>query len=129
MTIPTTIFCALFSDDIIVILLGPKWADAATVFRLLAPTILIFGVINPLYWLLVSIGLHVRSLKQALVIAPLVSCSYLVGFQFGPNGVAFAYSAAMTLWLVPHVIWSTHGTVISVRDLLVAAGRPFLAGV
>src|SRR5215831_562681 len=128
MTIPTTIFCALFSDDIIVILLGPKWADAAIVFRLLTPTILVFGIINPLGWFLLSIGLQMRSLKLGLVIAPLVSCSYLVGLQFGPNGVAFAYSAAMTLWLVPHIIWCTHGTVISVRDLVVAAGRPFLAG-
>jgi len=127
MTIPITIFCALFSDDIIGILLGPKWADAAIVFRLLAPTILIFGIINPLGWLLLSIGLQGRSLKLGLVIAPLVSGAYLVGLPFGPHGVAFAYSAAMTLWLVPHVMWCLHGTVISVHDLLLAAGRPLLS--
>jgi O-antigen/teichoic acid export membrane protein len=128
MTIPTTIFCALFSDDIILILLGAKWANAAIVFRLLAPTILIFGIINPLGWLLLSIGLQGRSLKLGLAIAPLVSGAYLVGLPFGPNGVAFAYSAAMTLWLVPHVMWCLHGTGISVHDLLLAAGKPFLSG-
>jgi len=128
MTVPTTIFCALFSDDIIHILLGPKWADAASVFRLLTPTILIFGIINPLGWLLVSIGLQGRSLTLGLVIAPLVSGAYLAGLPFGPRGVAFAYSAAMILWLVPHVMWCLHGTVISVHDLLLAVGRPFLSG-
>jgi PST family polysaccharide transporter len=128
MTIPTTIFCAVFSDDLIMVLLGPKWTEAALIFRLMAPTILIFGIINPLSWLLLSIGLQERSLKIALVIAPLVSCAYLVGLPYGPNGVALAYSAAMTLWVVPHVIWCLHGTVISVRDLLLAAGRPFLSG-
>jgi O-antigen/teichoic acid export membrane protein len=127
-TIPTTIFCALFADDIIAILLGPKWADAAIVFRLLAPTILILGIINPLGWLLLSLGLQGRSLKLGLVIAPLVSGAYLVGLPFGPAGVAFAYSAAMTLWVVPHVMWCLHGTVISVDDLLLATGRPFLSG-
>ena len=128
MTIPITIFCALFSDDVILLVLGAKWTDAAIIFRLLAPTILIFGIINPLSWLLMSIGLQERSLKIGLVLAPLVSCAYLVGLPFGPRGVAFAYSAAMTLWLVPHVIWCLHGTMISLRDLLLAAGRPFLSG-
>jgi PST family polysaccharide transporter len=33
----------------------------------------------------------------------------------------------MTLWLVPHVIWCTRGTVISVSDLLLAIWRPFVA--
>jgi len=128
MTVPATIFCVLFSDDIIVVVLGPRWTDAAIIFRLLAPTILIFGIINPLSWLLLSVGLQGRSLKLGLVIAPLVSVAYLVGLPFGPHGVAFAYSAAMTLWLVPHVMWCLHGTVISVYDLLLAAGRPLLAG-
>jgi O-antigen/teichoic acid export membrane protein len=128
MAVPATIFCALFSDDIIVVLLGPRWTDAASTFRLLAPTILVFSIINPLSWLLLSIGLQERSLKLGLVIAPLVCGAYLVGLPFGPQGVALAYSVAMTLWLVPHVMWCLHGTVISTRDLLLAAGRPLLSG-
>jgi PST family polysaccharide transporter len=127
MTIPTTIFCALFADDIVIVLLGPTWTDAAIIFRLLAPTILIFGITTPLSWLLLSIGLQGRSLKLVLVIAPLVCGACLVGLPFGPHGVALAYSAAMTLWLVPHVMWCLHGTRISVHDLLLAAGRPFLS--
>ena len=129
MTIPSTIFCAMFADDIILVVLGPKWKDAAVIFRLLTPTILIFGIINPIVWLLYSIGLQVRSLKIALVIAPLVITAYILGLPYGPSGVAFAYSAAMTLWLLPHIVWCLHGTMISPWDLFLAAGRPFLAGI
>ena len=128
MTIPITIFCALFADDIILVVLGPKWTEAALIFRLLTPTILIFGIINPVAWLLLSIGLQVRSLKIGLVIAPLVIAAYIIGLPYGPSGVAFAYSAAMSLWLVPHVVWCLHGTMISPWDVLLAAGRPMLAG-
>lgn len=128
MTLPITIFCAVFVDDIIQVVLGPKWTDAAIIFRLLTPTILIFGIINPLAWLLYSLGLQVRSLKIALVIAPLVITAYIIGLPYGPSGVAFAYSAAMTLWLIPHVVWCLHGTMIYPRDLVLAAGRPLLAG-
>ena len=47
LTIPITIFCALFADDIVLVILGPKWTEAAVIFRLLTPTVLIFGMINP----------------------------------------------------------------------------------
>jgi len=129
MTLPITIFCALFAKDIILIVLGPKWMDVLTIFRLMTPTVLIFGIINPLGWLLYSIGLQERSLKIALVIAALMIAACAVGLPYGPNGVAFAYSAAMTLWLAPHVVWCLHGTTISPRDLLVAASRPLLSSV
>ena len=128
-TIPTTIFCALFADDIVLLALGPKWTDAVPIFRLLAPTVLIFGIINPLAWLLISTGLQGRSLRIALVIAPLVITAYVIGLPFGPTGVAFAYSAAMTVWLVPHVLWCLHGTAVSPRDLFLAISKPFLSAI
>jgi O-antigen/teichoic acid export membrane protein len=128
LTIPFTMFCAAFANEIVLVALGPKWTDATSIFRLLCPTVLIFGIINPLGWLLQSIGLQTRSLAIALVIAPLVITAYVIGLPYGPNGVAFAYSAALTLWLVPHVIWCLHGTAISPWDLLPAISRPFVSG-
>ena len=129
LTLPATIFSALWADDIILVALGPKWNDTAVIFRLLAPTILIFGIINPLGWLLISTGLQERSLKIALVIAPLVITAYAIGLPYGPRGVAFAYSAAMTIWLVPHILWCLHGTIVAPRELLTPLARPFLSAV
>lgn len=128
LTLPATIICAFFADDLIAVILGPKWKEAAPIFRLLAPTILIFAMINPLGWLLYSLGLVGRSLKIALVIAPLVIMGYLLGLPHGPKGVALGYSAAMTLWVVPHILWCIHGTAISFRDIIAAVGRPLLSG-
>src|SRR5205823_14448709 len=129
MTLPTTIFCALFADEIILVVLGPKWREAATIFRLLAPTILVFGIINPTGWLLQSVGLQGRSLRIAFVIAPLVITACVIGMPYGPTGVAFAFSAAMTIWLVPHIVWCLHGTTITPGDLFVAIWRPFVASI
>ena len=129
LTLPTTIACALFADDIIMLALGPKWKDAVIIFQLLAPTILVLALINPTYWLLVSIGRADRSLKIALVLGPLVIGAYILGLPYGPRGVAFAYSAVLVLWLVPHLAWCIHGTMISLRDLLQASRRPFLSAI
>lgn len=124
LTLPITIACALFADDIIFVLLGPKWNNAAAILRLLAPTILVFAIANPLGWLLNSLGLVGRGLKMALVFAPLMIAGYVVGLPYGPRGVAFGYSAVMMLWVVPVIAWAVHGTVISFWDILLAITRP-----
>ncbi len=129
LTMPLTIFCALFGADIIIVMLGPQWTESVPVFRLLTPTVLIFGVINPLWALLLSSGLQRRSLYLAIVICPLVVCAVAIGIPYGPAGVALAFSTAMSIWLVPHVIWSLKGTSVRPRDLAVAAGKPFIAAV
>lgn len=129
LTLPVTIVCTLFANDAILVLLGQKWREAIPVFRLLAPTILIFAMINPFSWLLFSMGLVGRSLKIALVIAPLVITATIIGLPYGPKGVAFAYSTAMTLWVVPHIVWCVHGTMVSVKDVFRAVSRPMISGV
>jgi O-antigen/teichoic acid export membrane protein len=128
LTIPITIAVAILAPDLIAVLLGPKWKDAAPIFRLLSPTILCFALINPIGWLIFSLGMVGRSLKVACVLAPVVICGYVIGLPYGPKGVAFAYSAAMTLWVVPHLAWGLHGTVVSLRDVAVVASRPLASG-
>jgi O-antigen/teichoic acid export membrane protein len=129
LTLPITIACALFADDLVFVVLGPKWKDTAAIVRLLAPTIVIFAIINPLGWLIYSIGLVARSLRIALVFAPIMIIGYLCGLPYGPKGVAFAYSAVMTLWVIPHILWCVHGTPISLRDILLAASQPLASGI
>ena len=129
LTLPITIACVLFADDLIFVVLGAKWSEAAPIFRSLAPTILIFAMINPMWWLLVSKGLVGRSLRIALVLAPLVMTSYAVGLPYGPNGVALAFSTTMTLWVIPHLAWCVHGTGVSLKDIGLAISRPLLSAV
>jgi O-antigen/teichoic acid export membrane protein len=128
LTLPITLACGIFGNDLILVVLGPKWTEAAPVFRLLAPTVAIFALINPFSWLLFALGMVQRSLKIALVIAPLVIIGYLIGLPYGPKGVAFAYSAAMMLWVIPDIYWCVHGTLISFGEVMKAISRPAISG-
>src|SRR5260370_16454279 len=129
LTIPITIAAALFAPDLIPVVLGPKWKEVIVIFRLLSPTILILAIINPLAWLIFSLGMVKRNLKIVLVLAPLVIAGYAVGLPYGPKGVALVYSSMMTLWVIPHIAWCVRGTVISLRDILLAAMRPMVSGI
>jgi len=129
LTLPITMICALYADDVVVVFLGPRWIETAAIVRLLAPTIAIFAVINPLGWLIYSIGLVGRGLRIALAIAPLMITGYTLGLPYGPKGVAFAYSAAMGLWAIPVILWCVHGTAISFRDILLTVSAPLSSAI
>jgi PST family polysaccharide transporter len=128
LTIPITLVSAVFAKEAILVFLGAKWSAVVPIFRLLTPTIIIFALINPFAWLLFSIGDVARSLKIALVIAPLVIVGYVVGLPYGPTGVALGYSTAMALWVVPHILWCVRGTPVSFGDVVRAVGRPLVSG-
>lgn len=129
LTVPITAMCALFAGDMISVFLGPKWKSAVPVFRLLAPTVLAFAIINPMGWLLMSLGLVGRGLRMALVLAPFMIVGYVIGLPYGPKGVACAYSAMMTVCAIPLIAAAVRGTVISVRDVLLTVSRPLLSGI
>ncbi len=127
LTLPITMTCTCFAHDMILVLLGPKWEGATAIFRLLAPTIAVFAIINPLGWLLNALGMVARGLKIALVFAPLIIAGYVVGLPYGPRGVAFGYSTVLILWVIPHIAWCVHGTVVRMRDIFAAISRPLLS--
>jgi O-antigen/teichoic acid export membrane protein len=128
LTIPAVIVCSLFADEIIATLLGPKWRGVAQVVRPLTPAVLVFALMNPISWLLRATGRVERSLNLALVIAPVVILGILAGLRHGPTGVAFGYSSAMVLLIVPCVAWAKHGTGITTRDYINSIKRPVFAG-
>jgi O-antigen/teichoic acid export membrane protein len=129
LTLPITIVFTVLAPDAISVFLGRKWIEAIPIFRLLAPTILIFAMLNPFVWLLFAMGKVGRSLKMALVIAPVVITGYLIGLPYGPKGVALGYSGAMALLVVPLIAWCVHGTPISFRDVLQTLSRPLISGI
>lgn len=127
LSFPIAVLCALYAEEAVLVVLGARWIEAAGLLRLLTPTILVFSIINPLGWLLFSIGMVWRSTVVGCAIAIVVSVGFVIGLPHGPKGVAFAFSAATTLWLIPHVVWSLHGTPISQSDLIGAVGRPLVS--
>ena len=129
MALPITLACLLFAEDIVLVLLGPKWLEVAPVLRLLSPLITIYALIHPLGWFLYSLGMVGRSLAVALAILPIVTIGYAAGLQFGANGVAAGYTLSMTLWIVPHLVWCTKGTTLSPWSLVRSVWAPCVAGI
>jgi PST family polysaccharide transporter len=127
-TIPITVTCALFAEEIVRIVLGPKWMEATPIFRLLAPVAVVFAVANPFSWLVMSTGRAGRALSISTATTPLVIVGIVLGLSHGPKGVALGYSSAMTLLIIPIAAWSKQGTGITWADLWEATKPSFLSG-
>jgi O-antigen/teichoic acid export membrane protein len=127
-SIPIAIACPLFADEIIRVLLGAKWIEVSPIFRLLAPTSLVFALANPLSWLVTSTGRVGRAVGITALVTPVVIVGILLGLSQGPLGVALGYSAAMVLIIIPIVAWSKYGTGITWSDLWRVTKIPLFAG-
>ena len=129
LTVPVTFTCALFANDMIHVFLGQKWMSAAVIFQFLAPSALGFAILNPVGWLIMSLGMAGRSLRMSFVLGPLWVFAIAIGMSHGPIGVAFAISAVRLLSAIPFVMWGIHGTSVHVRDILLSISRPLLSGI
>jgi O-antigen/teichoic acid export membrane protein len=107
----------------------PKWEAVADIFRILAPTIMVFAISNPLGWLINALGLVKRSLLISLVSVPLLIAGVAMGLSYGPKGVAAAYSAVTLAKGIPIAWWALHGTGIRASEVLLALVRPLAASI
>jgi PST family polysaccharide transporter len=124
MSLPITAACALSAEDVVLVMLGPKWSEVADIFRLLSPTILAFALINPLGWVLFATGRVSRSLKVALLIASVTLLAFALTINSGPKGVALGFSTAMLILTIPIILWATLDTTITSRDVVWAVAPP-----
>jgi O-antigen/teichoic acid export membrane protein len=127
-TVPVVLGCLIFSNEIVRTMLGQKWMAAAPILRLLAPAAMVFALMNPLSSLLRATGRVQRSLRIALVLAPVVIIGIIIGLRHGPTGVALGYSGAMLLLAGPLVAWAKHGTGITALDYWECIKRPLICG-
>lgn len=96
----TGIFLAL-ARPVVLVLLGPKWEQAAVIFGGFTIGALCAPIINACFWLFDS-----QARGRDLLVTQLVSCcvtftSYIAGLPFGPAGVAIAISIASLFVRLP----------------------------
>src|SRR5581483_1453575 len=117
------------SRDIIVLLLGKKWASAGLLLSVLAFRGIPHSVERTLGWLHVTAGRTDRWARWGLFAACVQFCALLCGLPFGPTGVAIAYTSAMFMLFVPALAYAGRPLGIGAADVLRAIWRQLFAAV
>ena len=130
LTLPTYAVAAGIAQPLVLLLLGPNWSIAATLFSLLA--IAGFGqAIGRLRtWLYISLGRSHRQFAYDLVARPIIIAGYFFGIWWGGiNGLVITYGLLTLLLLVPGFAWAIHGTFVKGRDIYGPLVRPALMAI
>jgi PST family polysaccharide transporter len=114
---------AVTSRDVIVMLLGAKWASAGLLLSVLALRGIPHCVERTLGWLHVTAGRTDRWARWGIFAACVQFCALLCGLPFGPTGVAVAYTSAMFALFVPALAYAGRPLAIGATDVIRAVWR------
>ncbi|MDR5701482.1 lipopolysaccharide biosynthesis protein [Agromyces aerolatus] len=128
---PLALACALvvaMPDQIVAVLLGPGWGEAASVLSILSVGGAILGLNRVLTWVYQARGLVRAQLRYMIFSRSLIIAAMIAGLTGGISGVALAFTAGTVLaWPLNAFILSRTGFAtreywtISFRVLLVSS--------
>ena len=121
---PAITFAAILAKPLVVLFLGETWAGAAPLFSLLAMASLSQLLVSTVGWVQIATGRSDRIFKWSVYMLPATILSFVIGFSWGPSGVAAAYGAIVLASTLPAFRYALHGSPVS----LGAAWRAVMPG-
>ncbi len=104
-SMPLVALLVALSDNVILIVLGPQWTEATTVFLWLAIAGLVQSIYNTSGWLFVSQNRTAEMFRWGVVNSCVLVFCFVVGLQWGIRGVAACYAIGCVCFSVPSVFW------------------------
>jgi len=124
-TIPLVVAMGVLSAEIIQLVLGEQWVDAAPIFMILAIAAVLQPVSSTVGWIYVSLGQAKRMFQWACSVTPLIVVSFLVGLRWGPIGIATGYAICITLITPLSFMFALKRSPITVGNVFSVLSPPF----
>jgi O-antigen/teichoic acid export membrane protein len=122
--LPLLAAIAVLARELVAVVLGPAWGDAAPIVAVLACAGAVQILGNTAGWLFVSRArTRVMLAWNALASAALLA-AFAIGLPWGALGVAGAYAVCVWALRVPHFAMALRGGPVSGRDVWRAVYRP-----
>ena len=113
---PLVVYLGIYSDNVIRLVLGEKWLDAATYFRILAFASFIGPVYSMCDLVTQTCGLTRRYLLWGTVNSIYTVSSFAIGVHWGAVGVAIAYTIGGYIIFYPSIWYRLKDTPVSVSE-------------
>lgn len=127
LAMPISMGLAVLSDDIILLLLGPKWMPAVPLLKVLSIAAVFQPVMNTSGWLYIATGRSKAMLQWTVFSSITFIISFIIGLPYGAMGVAKCYMVARLLLFFPSVYFASRETPVSCNDTLKAMLVPFMS--
>jgi PST family polysaccharide transporter len=120
---------AVVSQDLVVLLLGAKWASAGVILSVLALRGIPHCVERTLGWLHVAAGRTDRWFKWGVTTTCVQLGVLFLGIHYGIMGVVYVYVAFMFLWFIPAIAFAGRPLGIRARDVIRVVGAQLVGSV
>jgi O-antigen/teichoic acid export membrane protein len=121
---PLTLFLAIYSHDVVSIVLGPKWIEASDIFRILAIAAFVRPASDTTLSVLITCGKTKRFFNLGLVTALILVLSFSVGAVWGALGVAYGYIVATYVLTLLRLCYSFKETPVNTKTFFMAIEKP-----
>jgi len=126
-SMPLVMYLAIFSENFIVLLLGEKWIESASIFRILAIVAFIQPVASTCGFVMVTLGKTKQFFRWGVMNAICLITAFSIGIYWGPIGVAAAYAINTYVILVPSLWYGFRNTPVSIRLFFQSISLPVLS--
>jgi O-antigen/teichoic acid export membrane protein len=113
----------LVGKDLVLLVLGSKWAESGRIFQLFGPGIGVMLLYSTIGWIHISIGRPERYFRWMLIDATTTASLFLVALRWGPSGIAVAWSVSYWTLLIPAFWYAGRPIHFGTRHLLHAVWR------
>lgn len=117
---PLVAFLFVVADEVVRILLGPGWEEAATIFRWLAPAAMLGAINVAPGWLCVTFGRAKVQVLWAAISAPVMVAGFMVGAMWGILGVAAAFSITWCIMFLVFVAMACRSSPVTFGQVMLA---------
>jgi PST family polysaccharide transporter len=117
----------LVGQDVIRILLGPGWEPAGRIFTFFGPGIGVMLLYGMHGWVHLSIGRADRWFRWGIVEFAVTGLLFILGLQWGPAGVAVAWTASFWMLLLPAFWYAGKPIRLGIAPVIAAIWRYALA--
>jgi len=125
-SMPLVVFLVVFSREVVLIILGEQWLEASRIFQLLAITSLIQPVAGTKGVVMITMGHTKRYFVWGIVNAVTTIGAFLIGMNWGVDGMVVAYAIVNYVILVPSLFYCFKDTPISVLLFFREIALPFI---
>ena len=122
--LPITAFLFANAHTLIVQVLGAQWLASVPIYRALAPAAASMTLTCSVGWIFLSLGRAQRQAWWSGLTTVVTVVAFVIGTSWGVEGVAVAFSITRVLLLIPTLVFTCAGTVVSWTGILATAVRP-----
>lgn len=129
LSMPLAVLLGVLAGDIVAVVLGPQWHEAAAIFRIFAIFAVVQSVVSTSGWVLQSTGQSDRLFRWGVFHACVFIAACMIGVRWGVRGVAIAVTAQALAVSAPALAYALKGRSIAVTDVVRATLKPCLGSV